>query len=169
MNNKPYLALYLLLLFVLQLVICDNIDLGPYFYICLIPFIVVSLPRHTREFVTIIECFAIGLALDLLSDGVAGLNAAAATLIAFIREPLYHNIINSNRQDRFSAISIKRAGLWKYILFLLVMNVIYLFTYILLDAFSFKLTFLLIGKLIISSAVSTIVSVLAGIASADRQ
>lgn len=168
MNNKPYLILYLLLLFVLQLAICDYVDLGPYVNICLIPLIAVSLPRRNRESLAIVECFAIGLALDLLSDGVVGLNAAAATLVAFLREPLYHAFINSDKQDKTSAISIKQAGVWKYVRLLLAVNVIYLFAYILLDAFSFRFTFHLICKLLISSAISTMISVLASFALEEK-
>ncbi|MBQ5401675.1 MAG: hypothetical protein IIU16_02040, partial [Bacteroidales bacterium] len=74
----------------LQVIINNYVNLGPMIYICLIPLLIIYLPLDQKPYLSLIIAFGLGLIIDILSDGVLGLNAGAATLIALVYRPLFY-------------------------------------------------------------------------------
>lgn len=70
------------LIFILQILICNYVDIGAYVYICILPLIIINIPMKTNINITMLAAFGIGLLLDMFAGGVMGLNAAAATMLA---------------------------------------------------------------------------------------
>ena len=98
--------------------------------------------------------FGLGIGLDILSDGVVGLNAFAAVLAAAPRKFFYRLLVNGDRQDKTEIPLIRESGLPKYIRYLGAVTAIYMAAYVLLDCVSFRPA----GFILLKFAASTIAS-----------
>ena len=109
--NKLADILFYFLVFLLQVVITDYLHLGPFVFICLIPFLIVNIPQSRQPQLVLVIAFGMGIMLDLLSDGVIGLNAAAAVAAAAARKPLYRLLVNRDRQDQTEVLTPAAIGI----------------------------------------------------------
>jgi hypothetical protein len=160
MNSKLGDILFYILLFILQIILNDLINLGPYVYLCIFPLIIINLPMEWGAGKSMIAAFIIGLLLDMLSDGVLGLNAAASVLIAAARLPLYKLTINGNTTDQIPTPSIKSAGLGKYINFVSILYALFLIVYVFFDCLGFRPFLFVLLKIVISTAASVLLTVI---------
>ena len=113
--KRPADIFYFVLLFLLQLVISDYVHLGPWICLNLIPLLILLIPLSFRPHAVLLIAFGLGLGLDLLSDGVPGLNAFAAVLAAAPRKFFYRTMVNADRQDKTEVPLMGEVGLVKYI------------------------------------------------------
>ncbi len=105
-----------ILLIVVQILFDGLLHLGIYW--CLFPalFIILNLPYACKTLPTMLVAFVLGLFVDMMGNGVIGLNAAAATAVAFCRQALLQVIAGkfiidkSERPDLFSLGYIKIVG-----------------------------------------------------------
>lgn len=151
---------YLALLFLLQLVLSDYVHLGPWVCLCLIPLLILHIPLSRSPHVVMLIAFALGLGLDVLSDGVPGLNAFAAVLTAAPRKFFYRALINADRQDKTQVPHIGQTGLVKYLKYLSVLTAIYLAACTLLDCISFRPAVFIFVRFVISWTASTLLCLL---------
>ena len=84
-------------LLIIQIFILDNIRLSgflnPYLYVLFI----LLLPFETPSWMLILLSFLLGLCMDLFTNGIVGINAAASVFIGFLR-PYVIKIISA-RED----------------------------------------------------------------------
>lgn len=160
MNNKVTAIIFWTLVFLIQLAISDYLNLGTRVYLCLIPLIIINVPFSKGPQVTMLMAFGIGIALDILSDGIIGLNAASAVLAAALRKPIYRSFVNADRQDKTEVPTIYGSGILKYIEFLASVTAVYLLTYILLDCAGFRPIGFIALKFIVSLVVDVAVALL---------
>lgn len=153
--NRTGDIFYFVLLFLLQLVLSDYVHLGPWVYLCILPLLILFIPLSRSPHAVLLIAFALGLGLDILSDGVPGLNAFAAVLAAAPRKFFYRILVNADRQDKTEVPKIREAGLVKYLKYLGVITALYLAAYILVDCVSFRPAGFLLGKFLISWVAST--------------
>ena len=153
--KRPADIFYFVLLFLLQLVISDYVHLGPWICLNLIPLLILLIPLSYRPHAVLLIAFGLGLGLDLLSDGVPGLNAFAAVLAAAPRKFFYRTLVNADRQDKTEVPLISEVGLGKYLKYLAVLAAIYLVAYVLVDCISFRPAGFIVLKVIASWAAST--------------
>lgn len=153
--NKTGDILFFVLLFILQLVISDYVHLGPWVSLTLIPLLIICIPLSRSPHAVMLIAFALGLGLDILSDGVPGLNAFAAVLAAAPRKFFYRILVNADRQDKTEVPKIREVGLLKYLKYLGVITALYLAAYILVDCVSFRPPLFLLGQFLISWVAST--------------
>ena len=99
--------------------------------------------------------FGLGLGLDILSDGVPGLNAFAAVLAAAPRKFFYRLLVNADRQDKTEVPLLRETGLLKYLKYLGVLTAIYLAAYTLVDCISVRPLGYIAAKFLISWVAST--------------
>lgn len=158
--NKPINLFFCILIFILQLIISDYLHLGSYISICLIPFLIFNIPLQMRPHFLLIAAFMIGLGLDILSDGVAGLNSAAAVAAAATKKFFYRIFINSDRQDATRVPIPQETGIAKYLKFATAVIVIYVAVYIALDCISFRPFLFVLAKFAASTAVSLALTLL---------
>ena len=151
---------YFVLLFLLQLVISDYVHLGPWICLNLIPLLILLIPLSYRPHAVLLIAFGLGLGLDLLSDGVPGLNAFAAVLAAAPRKFFYRTMVNADRQDKTEVPLMGEVGLVKYIKYLAVLTAIYLVAYVLVDCISFRPAGFIALKVIASWLASTVLCLL---------
>ena len=136
--NKLTDIFFFALVFILQLVLSDYVHLGPWVYVCLVPFLLIGIPLSRSPHVALLIAFAVGLGVDVLSDGVPGLNAFAAVLAVAPRKFFYRLLVNADRQDKTEVPLPREVGLGKYIKYLGVLTALYLAAYIGLDCISFR-------------------------------
>ncbi|MBQ4221794.1 MAG: hypothetical protein II665_03545 [Bacteroidales bacterium] len=158
--NKLSDIFFFVLVFILQLVLSDYVHLGPYVFLCLIPFLLVNIPLSRSPHVTLLIAFALGLGVDVLSDGVPGLNAFAAVLAVAPRKFFYRLLVNADRQDKTEVPLPRIVGLAKYLKYLGVLTAIYLIGYIGLDCISFRPAGFILLKFLASWAASMVLALL---------
>lgn len=153
--KRPADIFYFVLLFLVQLVISDYVHLGPWICLNLIPLLILLIPLSYRPHAVLLIAFGLGLGLDLLSDGVPGLNAFAAVLAAAPRKFFYRTMVNADRQDKTEVPLMGEVGLVKYLKYLAVLTAIYLVAYVLVDCISFRPAGFIALKVIASWLAST--------------
>lgn len=153
--KRPADIIYCILLFLLQLVISDYVHLGPWISLCLLPLLILLIPRSRSPHVVMLIAFGLGLGLDILSDGVPGLNAFAAVLAAAPRKFFYRLLVNADRQDKTEVPLLRETGLLKYLKYLGVLTAIYLAAYTLVDCISVRPLGYIAAKFLISWVAST--------------
>lgn len=157
-DNGNSLLLFCILVFILQLILSNYVHFGPYVHICLLPLLIALMPFNWRPSSTLLVSFALGLLLDLLSDGVIGLNAGAAVCCAAPKKYLYHLTTNSDRQDRSASVSRKRIGNAKYFTFLAVCAAVFTLAYVLLDCMDLQNWGLIPVRFLASATINFILS-----------
>ena len=158
--NKSHSILFFALVFLLQLVISNYVNLGPWITLSLIPFLILQLPMRRTPHVVLLSAFGLGLLLDWLSAGVLGLNAFAAVMAAAPRRLLYRRIINSDRHDETWIPLLRDTGFGKYLRYLLILAAGYLAAYILLDCVSVRPFGFILVKFVASTLASTALGLL---------
>lgn len=167
--NKLTDILFFFLVFLFQVVLTDYLYTGPYLYICLIPFLIANIPFSRRPQFVLLAAFGMGLMLDLLSDGVAGLNAAAAVAAAASRKLFYRTLVNNDRQDKTEVPVPGLVGIDKYLKYMAALTAVYMTVYILFDCISFRPAAFILIKLAVSIVVNTALGLLLGRAFQNRR
>ena len=166
--NKPGNILFFILVFLLQLVISDYLNLGPWVCLTLVPFLILHIPLSRNPHWVMLAAFGIGLGLDILSAGVPGMNAFAAVLTAAPRKFFYRTLVNADRQDKTEIPLLKDVGFLKYARFLIVLVAIYLAAFILLDCVSVQPAGFIAIRFAASTLASTALSLLLAIPLQNR-
>lgn len=166
--NKPANVIFFVLVFLLQLIISNYLNLGPYVFICLVPFMIMNLPLQMRPQAVLLVAFGVGLLLDILSDGVAGLNAAAAVAAAAPRKFFYLTMVNSDRQDAIGIAVPGTVGVGKYLKYAAAVTAVYLAVYIALDCISFRPFSFILAKFAASTLANLALALVLGLSFQNR-
>ena len=126
--------LFCAILLLIQIVLSGYVNVGPYIYLCCLPLLVIYLPLYQETGVSMIIAFACGLVVDVLCDGITGLNAAAAVALAAARKPLYAACFSKDNLERAVIPTIQEAGVLRHINFILASLAVYFIVYICLDS-----------------------------------
>lgn len=160
---------FFFLVFLLQVVITDYVHAGPYLFLCLIPFLILNIPLSRRPQLVLVIAFGMGLMLDLLSDGVAGLNAAAAVAAAASRKLFYRTLVNADHQDRTEVPVPSAVGIPKYLRYAAAVTAVYVAVYVLFDCISFRPAGFILLKFALSTIVNTALALLLGLSFQNRR
>ena len=148
MRDRLTLILFYVVVMIVQIIISDYVSFGPVIYICVLHLLVISLPPKLDHVYTVLISFGLGLLLDLLTDGVLGLNAGAATLTALAARPIYNLIFNKDTYDKEFLPTIRESGISRHIYLITFSVMIFFLFYIAFDGFSHRnLTFTLVRYL----------------------
>ena len=132
----------------------NHVYLGPLVYICIIPLLVMYLPLDQKPYVSLAIAFGLGLAIDLLSDGVLGLNAGAATLVALVSKPIFYPIFQKNNYSKKFIPPVRESNFWHHVLYLLIIIAIYFLFYIAFDGLGRTSVLISIARLFANIAVN---------------
>ena len=143
----------------LQVIINNYVNLGPMIYICLIPLLIVYLPLDQKPYISLIIAFGLGLIIDLFSDGVMGLNAGAATLVALVYKPIFYPIFQKNNYSKKYIPPIRESGVWHHVLYMLIILAIYFLFYIAFDGLAVTTLVVSLARYLINIAVNLGVAV----------
>lgn len=132
MNNTRFLTSFLLLLIV-QICIANFFRLSQYVTLSILPAMILLIPIRRGTVPALIIAFVTGLAVDLLSDGLLGLNALALVPVAFCRLGIIRLVFGDEIFARKEDISIPRQGIWKMSVALFMALSLFLIIYIWAD------------------------------------
>ncbi len=121
------------LLAVAQMVICNYLQLSPYAVVTILPAIVFCIPLRIGTSFCMIAAFATGLAVDWLSEGIIGLNAAAILPVALARKQIIRSFFGEDMIARGDSFSFRKNGFQKVAIAQMISTSLFLIVYIILD------------------------------------
>lgn len=130
--NQHFGILYVLLL-ICQIVLCNYSPLGPYVLLSVLPAMVLCIPLKVGTPLCMLIAFASGLAVDWLSEGLIGINAASIVPVALMRKPIARIFFGEDLLSRQDSFSFNKYGVAKISAAILTSLALFLTIYILLD------------------------------------
>ncbi len=143
MKQYNFFITYLLLV-VIQMVICNYFHLSSYVLLSILPVMVLCIPIRFSTTAALFIAFATGFVVDLFSEGLLGINTLSLLPVAFLRNFIIGLVFGEEVFARNEDFSIKKSGLGKVSLALIIAQSIFLGFYIIADGagtrpFSFNL------------------------------
>lgn len=132
MKKSGFWLIYLLIL-VAQLLLSTYANFSPYVLVTLLPVMVLCIPIRVGTILTMIIAFASGLSIDLLSEGLLGLNALALVPVAFARNSIIRLIFGGELFAREEDFSVNRSGLGKVVMAILLSTALFVAVYVWAD------------------------------------
>ena len=159
MKQTNFFLTYALLV-IIQMVICNYFHLSSYVLLSILPVMVLCIPIRISTPVALVIAFATGFLVDLLSEGLLGINTLSIVPVAFLRKVIIQLVFGEEVFARNEDFSIKKSGLGKVSIALLIAQGLFLVVYILADGagtrpFSFNLL-----RFVLSLAAGYAVSIL---------
>ncbi len=130
--NQNFGILYALLL-VCQIVLCNFSHLGPYIMLTMLPAMILCTPLSVGTVGCMLIAFASGLAVDWLSEGLIGINAASLVPVALARKWIIKLFFGEDLITRGDSFSFNKFGALKVSAAILTSLSIFLAAYVLLD------------------------------------
>ena len=132
MKKSGFWLIYIILL-VAQLLLSTYANFTPYVMVTLLPVMVFCMPIRMDTILAMVIAFASGLSVDLLSEGLLGLNALALVPVAFARNFIIRLIFGRELFAREEDFSIHRNGFWKVLVAIVLSVALFLAIYIWAD------------------------------------
>lgn len=131
--RRKYAVFYLTMLLI-QMLVCNYLRLGSYVMVSLLPAMVFCLPMRLGTLQAMLLAFLTGLCVDLLAEGLLGLNALSLVPVAYVRRGLCRAIFGDEMVERGNDFSAEKQGLSKVMFALAVANALFLVIYIAADS-----------------------------------
>ena len=155
MNNLKYVILGIFLLLI-QLLISGYINIWPMLYIAVFPLLVIT----CNHIVSILTAFCFGLLVDILSDEVLGLNAAAIVAIAYFRPLLFKVAVSKTTLENTIEITQRTIGTTQFLLVTALSYAIFFTIYIALDSWGYFSFIYTIARFLLNIIINTAVALL---------
>lgn len=126
----------LLLLWLLQVLILNEIELLAYINPYIYPLAILILPAETRPITTMLIAFGLGLAVDLF-EGTGGIHAFATTSVAFLRKGLIRLVATQGGLE-YERLSLGDMGIRKFGVYVFTALLIHHYLLFVLDGFSWR-------------------------------
>ena len=133
MRKSGFWAAYLLLL-LLQLLLSNHFLFTPYIMLSILPVMVLCIPIRVGTTGAMLIAAATGFAVDLLAEGVLGLNAIALIPVAYARNSLIRLIFGEELFAREEDFSVRRSGFGKVATAVMLAQALFLLVYVWVDA-----------------------------------
>ena len=130
-KNSYYFVFFLLA--VVQMLICNYLNLSAYLMLSILPVMILCVPLRLPTFWTMLLAFVTGLAVDLLSEGLLGLNALALVPVAFVRKEIIRLIFGDELFARKEDFSVRKNGFGKVAAAIFLVQALFLVIYIWAD------------------------------------
>lgn len=117
----------------LQLLICNYLNFSACITVSLLPVLLLCFPTKFSTLTAMLTAFATGLAIDLLAEGVIGLNVFALIPVAAMRRGLCDWIFGQEIRLLDEDISIRKFGAMKMTFAISIAYAIFLIFYIAAD------------------------------------
>lgn len=132
--KKPVFWLIYVLLVIVQLLLTHFLRVSPYFTLCLLPMLVLCIPIRVNTVGAMLIAFVTGLIVDLISEGVLGLNTLALVPVGLLRDSIIRLIFGTEVFARKEDFSARRNGLGKVALAALIAEALFFILFIWVDA-----------------------------------
>lgn len=150
MKPNQHFGLLYCLLVIAQAVLSNFCHLGPYVMLSILPAMVLCIPLNIGTIRCMFIAFASGLCVDLLSEGLAGLNAAAILPVALLRKPIIKFFLGEDLLARNDSFSFRKNGALKISAAVMTTLIIYTGIYVLLDGAGTRPAWFIITKFFVS-------------------
>lgn len=130
---------YILLFFALvvsQAVIFNNLIIMNTAVALVFLYLIVVLPITMSTNAVLTVSFLLGLSVDIFQD-TPGLNAAACTVIGFIRRPILHLYMPKDEEETDRRLGINTLGPFTFLKYILTVTVIYCILYFGIEAITY--------------------------------
>lgn len=167
MNNIKHITLGVFLILI-QILISGYVNIWPMLYIAVFPFVIIIMPFQVNRYIYLLMAMLLGLAVDFTSDGIPGLNGAAAVALAFFKEPVLRLLLNKSSIENLSGITEYSLGFSKFAIYVALLYTAFFIFYMGLDSlgyYSFGFTFI---RLVINVVANTTITILFGKALAKQ-
>lgn len=124
--------LYCLML-ICQIIICNFSPLGPYITLTMLPAMIFCMPLSISTISCMVIAFGSGLAVDWLSEGLIGINAASLVPVALARKGIVKIFFGEDLITRGDSFSFNKFGTAKVSAALMTAISIFLLFYVVLD------------------------------------
>lgn len=131
-NGNNFKLLYCLLL-ICQIVLCNFSPLGPYITLSLLPAMIFCMPLSVSTVGCMLIAFGSGLAVDWLSEGLIGINAASLVPVALARKSIVRIFFGEDLITRGDSFSLNKFGTAKVSAALMSSIAIFQLFYVILD------------------------------------
>lgn len=131
-NGNNFKLLYCLLL-ICQIVLCNFSPLGPYITLSLLPAMIFCMPMSISTISCMFIAFGSGLAVDWLSEGLIGINAASLVPVALARKSIVRIFFGEDLITRGDSFSVNKYGTAKVSAALMSSIAVFLLFYVILD------------------------------------
>ena len=132
MRKSGFWAAYLLLLLA-QLLLSNFFNLTPYLMLSILPVMVLCISIRIGTTGAMLIAFATGLIVDVLGEGLLGLNAFALIPVAFLRKPIIGLLFGNELFARGEDFTPRRNGLWKTVLATVLAQAVFTLLYVWAD------------------------------------
>ena len=133
MRKSGFWAAYALLV-VLQLLLSNYFQFTPYIMLSILPVMVLCIPIRVGTVGAMLIAAATGFTVDLLAEGVLGLNAIALIPVAYARNSIIRLVFGGELFARKEDFSVRRSGFGKVAMALLLAQALFLLVFIWIDA-----------------------------------
>lgn len=133
MKIPQHFGLVYCLLAIAQIIIGNCFYLSSYVSLSILPVMILCIPLNISTPAAMVIAFATGLATDVLSEGLIGLNALAAVPVAFVRTQIIRIIFGEELIERQESFSFRKFGAIKISLAIIIAQAVFLAVYILAD------------------------------------
>lgn len=133
MRKSSFWIVYAIFL-VAQLLLSNYFNLTPYLLLSLLPAMVLCIPIRMGTLPAMLVAMGTGLVVDLLSEGIIGLNAAALLPVALLREEIIRLVFGGELYARKEDFCVRRNGPGKVAIAVLMAQGVFLAVYVWLDA-----------------------------------
>lgn len=116
-----------------QLLLDTCLNLWPALYVAVFPVFLIRLPYPMKTVALMAAGFGTGLCIDILSDGVPGLNAAAALAVAYFRNPILGAMLSRGNQDNLYSVNGDSLGFARFSLLCVLLYAVFFLFYVTLD------------------------------------
>lgn len=130
--NQNFGLLYVLML-LCQIALCNYSPLGPYIMLSALPAMVFCIPLRISTTLCLIIAFFSGLAVDWLSEGLIGINAASLVPVAMARKGIIRIFFGEDLLSRNDSFSFGKFGALKISAALISATALFLAVYVILD------------------------------------
>lgn len=160
MKTGQSFGLIFVLLVICQILFCNYFQFTPYATLTILPAIILCTPLTISTSGCMFLAFAAGFAVDWLSEGIMGLNAASLVPVAFLRKPFIRIFFGEDLIVRHDSFSFRKNGIMKVSAALTSSIAVFLVIYVFLDGAGTRPLWFNLARCGASLAISWLVSII---------
>ena len=161
MKTNRNIGLTYILMVIVQMFICNYFHFSMNVTLSMLPAMVLCIPLSVNTSLAMVIAFATGLATDVFSDAVLGLNAMSLVPVALARKYIIRTFIGEETVEREESFSFRKNGLGKVSASIALCELIFFAIYIIMDGAGTRPVWFNISRLCASMAASYILSLIA--------
>ena len=159
MRNTRFWLSFIILV-VAQILLCECLHLSQLLNLWFLPMMILCIPIRYQTPLLLVVAFLVGFLVDLLSHGVLGLTSVALLPVALLRNATIRLVCGSEVFSRGEDISIRRQGVPKMTLAVLLLTALFLVVYVIADGAGTRPGWFNFLRIFLSLILDTVVSML---------